>query len=123
VKTAAILLVTVFVGVSPDRAAVGETITVSGPPGAAVALEGLDTPDRAALGRTDGSGTLVVRVPDVPHGRYRVTTAGASESPVLEVLPLSRDTSLLLLGFGVLLVVGLGVAAIVVHRRWRDAVS
>ena len=122
-KTAAILLVTVFVGVSPDRAAVGETITVSGPPGAAVALEGLDTPDRAALGRTDGSGTLVVRVPDVPHGRYRVTTAGASESPVLEVLPLSQDTSLLLLGFGVLLVVGLGVAAIVVHRRWRDAVS
>jgi predicted MFS family arabinose efflux permease len=42
---------------------------------------------------------------------------------VLEVLPLSQDTSLLLLGFGLLLVVGLAVGGIVVHRRWRDAVS
>ena len=122
-KTAALLLVTVFVGVTPDRAAVGETLTVSGPPGAAVALEGVDTPERIALGRTDAAGTLAVRVPDVPPGRYRVTTAGASEAPVLEVLPLSQDTSLLLVGFGLLLVLGLVVAGVVVHRRWRDAVS
>ena len=42
---------------------------------------------------------------------------------MLEVVALSRDTSLLLLGFGFLLVLGLFVAGVVVHRRWRDAIS
>ena len=56
-------------------------------------------------------------------GRYRVVVAGESEAPVLEVVALSRDTSLLLLAFGFVLVLGLFVAGVVVHRRWRDAVS
>jgi hypothetical protein len=42
---------------------------------------------------------------------------------VLQVVALSRDTSLLLVGFGLLLVLGFVVAGVVVHRRWRDAVS
>ena len=35
---------------------------------------------------------------------------------MLEVVALSRDTSLLLLGFGFLLVLGFFVAGVVVHR-------
>jgi hypothetical protein len=42
---------------------------------------------------------------------------------VLEVVALSRHTSVLLLGFGLVLVLALLVAGLVVHRRWRDAVS
>jgi hypothetical protein len=109
--------------VEPERAAVGERITVVGPPGA-VELVPIDVagPPRP-LGRIGSDGTLTVRVPEVPHGRYRVVAAGDSEAPVLEVLPLSQETSLALFAFGALLVVALAVAGIVVHRRWRDAIS
>ena len=93
-------------------------------PGRAVVLESLDTPTPPQpLGVVGRSGTLTAEVPDVPAGRYRVVVAGESEAPVLEVVALSRDTSLLLLGFGFLLVLGLVVAGVVVHRRWRDAIS
>jgi hypothetical protein len=87
-------------------------------------LEALDTATAPVpLGVTDADGTLVAEVPDVPAGRYRVVVAGEGEAPVLEVVALSRDTSLLLLGFGLLLVLGFVVAGVVVHRRWRDAIS
>lgn len=109
--------------VEPARAAVGETVVVSGPEGD-VELVPLDTAGPARpLGAIGAGGTLTVRVPDVPPGRYRVVVAGGGEAPVLEVLPLSQETSLLLVGFGVLLVLALVVAGVVVHRRWRDAVS
>jgi hypothetical protein len=85
---------------------VGAEITVTGTPSRAVVLE-----------------SLTAEVPDVPAGRYRIVVAGEAEAPVLEVVALSRDTSLLLLGFGFLLVLGLFVAGVVVHRRWRDAIS
>jgi hypothetical protein len=97
---------------------------VTGPPSRAVVLEALDTATAPApLGVIGANGTLVAEVPDVPAGRYRVVVAGESEAPVLEVVALSRDTSLLLLGFGLLLVLGFVVAGVVVHRRWRDAIS
>jgi hypothetical protein len=87
-------------------------------------LEALDTTTGPApLGTTGADGTLTAEVPDVPAGSYRVVVAGEGESPVLEVVALSRDTSLLLVGFGLLLVLGLVVAGVVVHRRWRDAIS
>jgi hypothetical protein len=87
-------------------------------------LEALDTATAPApLGTTGADGTLTALVPDVPAGSYRVVVAGEGEAPVLEVVALSRDTSALLLGFGVLLVLGFVVAGVVVHRRWRDAVS
>ena len=59
----------------------------------------------------------------LPAGRYRVVVAGEPEAPVIEVVALSRDTSVLLLGFGLLLILGFVVAGVVVHRRWRDAIS
>ena len=97
---------------------------MTGSPGRAVVLEALDTDTRPLqLGAIGPQGTLTAEVPDVPAGRYRVVVAGESEAPVLEVVALSRDTSLLLLAFGFVLVLGLFVAGVVVHRRWRDAVS
>jgi ABC-type Fe3+-hydroxamate transport system substrate-binding protein len=121
-KTVALLLAAV--AVQPGSAAVGEELTVTGPPSRAVVLEALDTTAAPApLGVIGASGTLTAEVPDVPAGRYRVVVAGEGEAPVLEVVALSRDTSLLLLGFGLVLVLGFVVAGVVVHRRWRDAVS
>ena len=102
----------------------GQEIEVTGTPGRAVVLEALDTGTTpAALGVVGATGALTAEVPDVPAGRYRVVVAGEPEAPVLEVVALSRDTSLLLLGFGFLLVLGLFVAGVVFHRRWRDAIS
>jgi hypothetical protein len=87
-------------------------------------LEALEAPTQpVALGRIGPQGTLTTRVPAVPAGRYRVVVAGEPEAPVLEVASLSRETSGLLLGFGLLLVLVFVVAGVVVHRRWRDAVS
>lgn len=108
----------------PGSAAVGDQITVTGPPSRAVVLEALDTATAPVpLGSIAPEGTLETRVPDVRVGRYRVVVAGEPEAPVLTVVALARDTSLLLLGFGLLLVLGLVVAGVVVHRRWRDAIS
>ena len=121
-RTIAILLAAV--AVHPGSAAVGEEITVTGPAGRIVVLEPLDAGgETAPLGTTGSDGRLRVAVPDVPHGSYRVVVAGEGESAPLEVLPLSQETSLLLLGFGALLVVGLIAAAWIVHRRWRDAIG
>lgn len=121
-KTVALVLFAV--ALQPGSAAVGEEITVTATPGRAVALEALDTPTAPVpLGTIGASGTLTVAVPEVPAGRYRVVVAGEPEAPVLEVAALSRDTSILLLGFGAVLVLGFVVAGVVVHRRWRDAVS
>jgi hypothetical protein len=121
-KTVAILVA--FVSLQPGSAAVGEDVVVTGSPSRAVILEPLDTITAPVqLGVIGANGTLTVEVPDVPAGRYRVVVAGESEAPVLEVVALSRDTSLLLLGFGLLLVLSFVVAGVVVHRRWRDAVS
>jgi hypothetical protein len=78
------------------------------------------------LGSTiPASGTVVLGVPHAPAGtRYRVVVPGAAESPVLTVSDtLDEQTSALLLGFGFLLVLGLAVGGIVLHRRWRDAIS
>jgi hypothetical protein len=109
--------------VDPDRAAVGETITVSGPLGD-VTLEPLDTAAApVALGRIAGTGTLQVKVPAVPRGRYRVVVVGSSEAPVLEVVALGQQTSLALVVFGFLFVIAVLVGGIVFHRRWRDAIS
>ena len=97
---------------------------MTGDPGSAVVLEALDTPTRPVpLGEIGADGRLTAEVPDVPAGRYRVVVAGESEAPVLEVVTLSRETSGLLLAFGVFLVLGLVVAGVVVHRRWQDALS
>jgi hypothetical protein len=111
------------VAVDPARAAVGETIVVSGPPGV-VSLESLDAAVApVALGRIAARGTLAVKVPNVPRGRYRVVVAGSSEAPVLEVVALGQQTSLALVVFGLLFIVAVLVAGVVVHRRWRDAIS
>jgi hypothetical protein len=109
--------------VDPARAAVGETVIVTGAPGD-VELVPIDTAGPARpLGAIGSGGTLTVAVPEVPVGRYRVVVAGSAEAPVLEVLPLSQETSLLLVAFGLLLLLALVVAGVVVHRRWRDAIS
>jgi len=132
VKTAVLLLAALLlapcaagataVTVDPQRAAAGETVTIYGPPGD-VELVPLDTAGPTfPLGRVGAEGMLTVAVPDVPHGRYRVVVGRAGEAPVLEVLPLSQDTSLLLVAFGFLLVLALAVAGVVVHRRWREAI-
>ena len=119
-----IALFLLAVSLSPGSAAVGEQITITASPARAVVLEPLETPTAPVpLGTTGSDGVLTAEVPDVPGGRYRVVVAGEGEAPVLEVIVLSRDTSLLLLGFGLLLVLGLVVAGVVGHRRWRDAVS
>ena len=121
-ETVALLLLAV--SLSPGSAAVGTEITIGATPGRAVVLESLDEPVAPApLGVIGAEGTLTAEVPDVPAGSYRVVVAGEPEAPVLEVVALSRDTSALLLGFGLLLVLGLVVAGVVVHRRWRDAIS
>ena len=111
------------VTVDPARAAVGETITVSGPPGD-VSLESLDraaTP--VALGRLGAGGTLVAKVPDVPRGAYRIVVAGSSEAPVLVVVALGQETSVALVAFGLLFILAVLVGGVVIHRRWRDAIS
>jgi len=119
-----VVLLLLAVTLSPGTAALGADVTVSATPGRAVVLEALDTGTRPVrLGVIGPAGTLTANVPDVPAGNYRVVVAGESEAPVLEVVALSRDTSALLLGFGLLLVLGLVVAGLVVHRRLHDAVS
>jgi hypothetical protein len=102
---------------------VGETVTVSGPPGAVslAALEGAAAP--VALGRLGAGGTIEVKVPDVPRGSYRVVVAGSREAPVLEVVALGQETSIALVAFGLLFILAVLVAGVVVHRRWRDAIS
>jgi nitrous oxidase accessory protein NosD len=111
------------VTVSPARAAVGETITVSGPPGR-VSLESLVRAEAPIpLGRIGSGGVLEVRVPDVQRGGYRVVVTGSSEAPVLDVVALGQETSIALVAFGFLFVLILLVAGVVVHRRWRDAIS
>lgn len=112
------------VSLQPGSAAVGQEITVTGTPSRTVVLEALDTSTAPArLGVTGATGVLTAEVPDVPAGSYRVVIVGESDAPVLEVVALSRDTSVLLLGFGLLVVLGVVVAGVVVHRRWRDAIS
>jgi hypothetical protein len=126
VKTVAlfVLVVAGSVGVEPERASVGQPIDVTGPPGRPVVLEPLDSNGRnAPLGSIGPGGTLAARVPDVPRGSYRVVVAGEGEAPVLEVTALSQGTSAALLAFGLLFVLGVVVAGVVVHRRWRDAIS
>jgi hypothetical protein len=121
-ETVALLLA--VVSLQPGSAAVGQEIAVTGTPARTVVLEALDTTTPTVrLGVIGATGTLTTEVPDVPAGHYRVVVSGESEAPVLEVVALSRDTSLLLLGFGLLLVLGFFVAGVVVHRRWRDAIS
>ena len=121
--SAAGVAASVPVTVEPARAAVGETVTVSGTPGDA-SLESLE---RAAppvpLGRIGPGGTLETTVPDVPRGNYRVVVAGSSEAPVLEVVALGQETSIALVAFGFLFLLGVLVAGVVIHRRWRDAIS
>jgi len=111
------------VTVDPARAAVGETITVSGPPGdvSLVSLERAAAP--VAVGQIATGGTLAVRVPDVPRGHYRVVVAGSGEAPVLEVVALGQQTSVALVAFGLLFILAVLVAGVVIHRRWRDAIS
>jgi hypothetical protein len=134
VKTAAFLaLVAVLVPagasaaaavrVEPVRAAVGETITVSGPPGAVSleSLEGAAAP--VALGRLESGGSVELRVPNVPRGSYRVVVEGSREAPVLEVVALGQQTSVALVAFGLLFILVVLVAGVVIHRRWRDAIS
>ena len=96
---------------------------VSGPPGD-VALESLETAVApVTLGRIAGGGTLQVKVPNVPRGRYRVVIAGSSEAPVLEVVALGQQTSIALIVFGFLFILVMLVGGVVIHRRWRDAIS
>jgi hypothetical protein len=124
VKTIALLLLAVgAIGVEPDRAAVGEPLAVTGPPGGAVVLEALDS-DLApvALGTIGSDGRLAARVPDVPQGAYRIVVQGEREAPVLEVTALSQRTSLALVVFGLFFTVALLVGGVIVHRRWRDAI-
>jgi hypothetical protein len=134
VKTAALITFAVLVAtagaaaaapvtVEPSRAAIGETVTVSGPPGE-VSLEPLDgSAAPVSLGRLSAGRTLEARVPDVPRGTYRVVVAGSREAPVLEVVALGQETSIALVAFGLLFILAVLVAGVVVHRRWRDAIS
>ena len=112
--------------VDPDEAPPGVLVTIAGSPGP-VTLEPIDRgPGIDSVVATIGpTGTVAVAVPSVPAGtRYRVVVAGAGEAPVLTVTErLDGRTSALLLGFGLLLVLALAVGGIVVHRRWRDAIS
>ena len=101
----------------------GETITVSGPPGD-VSLESLDRAgEPVPLGTIGASGGFFVKVPDVPRGRYRVVIAGSSEAPVLEIVALGQQTSIALVVFGFLFILVMLVGGVVIHRRWRDAIS
>ena len=111
--------------VEPTEGPAGSRITITGPPGP-VTLEPLDGSDVETLGAViPASGTILLAVPDAPAGtHYRVVVAGAGEAPVLTVTEkLDEQTSALLLGFGLLLVLALGVGGIIVHRRWHDAIS
>ena len=111
--------------VEPDEARAGTLVTITGPPGP-VALEPLDGSAAETLHATiPASGSLVLGAPQAPAGtRYRVVVAGAGEAPVLTITEkLDGTTSGLLLGFGFLLVLALAVGGVVVHRRWRDAIS
>ena len=109
--------------VAPAKAAVGATIVVTGAPGD-VELEPLATAGpRYPLGRIGAGGELRTVVPQVAPGSYRVIVAGSNEAPVLEVVALGGETSAALLVFGVLFLVALLVGGVVVHRRWRDAIS
>lgn len=112
------------VAIEPGSAPVGGTITVTGPPGD-VELEPLDTAGpRYPLGRIGAEGTLETVVPQVPPGSYVVIGPGAKDGPVLEVVAgLSSETSVALLAFGVIFLAVLLAAGIVVHRRWRGAIS
>jgi hypothetical protein len=125
VKTIALLLLAVgAIGVEPDRAAVGEPLAVTGPPGRAVVLEALDSAlAPVAVGTIGADGRLAARVPDVPQGAYRVVVRGEREAPVLEVTALSQRTSLALVVFGLFFLVALLVGGVILHRRWRDAIS
>jgi hypothetical protein len=111
------------VTVDPARAAVGETITISGPPGEVTfaSLEGTSAP--VVLGRVGVGGALEVQVPDVPRGDYRVVVAGSREAPVFTVVALGQETSIALVMFGLLFILVVLVAGAVIHRRWRDAIS
>jgi len=112
------------VTVEPARAAVGETVTVSGPPGGDVSLESLERASPpVSLGRLGPRGLLETTVPDVPRGGYRVVVAGSSEAPVLEIVALGQETSIALVAFGFLFVLVVIVAGVMIHRRWRDAIS
>lgn len=100
------------------------------------------------IGMLGAGGRLSFVVPDIPTGRYTtvlrradgrylastqpqlplgVDPTGFQEAPdpaIIQIVgPPSRATALLLAVFGVLLLVALLAAALVVHRRWRDAVS
>jgi hypothetical protein len=111
--------------VEPDEAAAGSQVTITGPPGP-VTLEPLDGADAETLAATiPASGSVVLSVPQAPAGtEYRVVVPGAGEAPVLTVTEkLDERTSALLLGFGFVLLLGLAVGGVVVHRRWRDAIS
>jgi hypothetical protein len=111
--------------VEPDEAPPGSQVTITGPPGP-VALEPIDGANAERLGATiPASGSIVLSVPQAPAGtEYRVVVPGAGEAPVLTVTEkLDERTSALLLGFGFVLLLGLAVGAVVVHRRWRDAIS
>lgn len=128
VLAAALVLATAAAGapaptVDPAKAAVGARIVITGAPGD-VELEPLDTAGpRYPLGRIEASGTVETVVPQVAPGRYRVIADGSGEAPVLEVVALSGETSAALLVFGALFLVAMLVGGVVVHRRWRDAVS
>lgn len=102
----------------------GEPITISGPPGGDVSLQSLDRAEApVALGRIGPGATLTAKVPDVPRGDYRLVVAGSREAPVLEVVALGQETSVALVAFGLLFVLAVLVGFVVLHRRWRDAIS
>jgi hypothetical protein len=100
------------------------------------------------LGRLDTGGRLSFVVPELPAGSYTtvlrrqdgrylastqpqlpvgVDSTGFDAAPdpaVLEIVgERSRETAFLLVLFGVLLLGALLAVAVVVHRRWHEAVS
>jgi hypothetical protein len=104
--------------------------------------------DLVSLGRLGNGGRLSFVVPEVPAGRYTtvlrredghylastqpqlpvgVDPTGFDAAPdpaVLEIVgDSSRETALLLVLLGVLLLGALLAVGVVVHRRWHDAVS
>ncbi|MBA2384951.1 MAG: hypothetical protein H0V68_09880 [Actinobacteria bacterium] len=103
--------------------------------------------DLVPIGRLGAGGRLSFVVPDLPPGRYTtvlrradgrylastqpqlppgVDPAGFQEAPdpaIIRIRGEPRDTALLLAGLGLLFIGVLLTAAVVVRRRWRDAVS